>query len=139
MSVLVLDTGTLVALERGTARLRAFLQAASVRKAQLRVPASTLTEFLGHSPKQRRRQADYVASHLRIDPIDEALARRAGALTRRALDRGPKARPGAIDALGVAHAEALEGIFIFEGDRADFEALADASGSVEIVDLADLV
>lgn len=43
-----------------------------------------------------------------------------------------------MDALGVAEAEALDAQFVFDGDRADFEALAQASGSVRIVALAEI-
>lgn len=135
---LVLDTGALVALEREPTRLRTFLRKASEENLRLRAPAPTLTEFLGSAPKERRRNADHVASHLTVDPVDEAAARRAASLTRRALDQDPAARPSAVDALGIARAEAIDGLLVFDGDRADFEALASASGTVGIQDLADL-
>lgn len=57
---------------------------------------------------------------------------------RGAIDEGPRAKPSAVDALGVAEAEALEAHFVFDGDRAHFEALAQASGSVRIAALAQI-
>ncbi len=135
---LVLDTGALVALEREPTRLRTFIRKASEENLRLRAPAPTLSVFLGNAPKQRRRSADHLASGLTIDPVDEAMARRAAALTRVALDQAPKTRPSAIDALGIARAEALDGLLVFDGDRADFEALAAASGAVGIQALSEL-
>lgn len=135
----VLDTGALVALERDARRLRAFLQAADTQNATLRTSAPTLAEFLGNAPAERRRQAEHVASYLEVDPSDEAMARRGAVLMREAMDKAPDSRPSAVDALGLVDAEALEGLLVYDGDRSDFEALAQASGSARIVALAELV
>jgi predicted nucleic acid-binding protein len=80
-----------------------------------------------------------VASHFAVSAVDEPLARRAAALIRAALDAGGRARPSAVDALVAANAEAIAAAVVFDGDRHDFEALADASAALEIRELGDLV
>lgn len=138
LSAWVLDTGALVALQRDRGRLLAVLDAAADVKLKLRAPAVVLTEFLGGSPRRLRPAADHVASYLEVDTVDEPLARRASVLLRRSLDSGGGGRPSAVDALVAAHAEALAGWLVYDGDRADFEALAAASGSIELRELQDV-
>ncbi len=139
MKTLVFDTGALVALERDHVRLVALLDTAIKRHMRLRTTAPVLTEFLGAAPRARRESATYASSHLRIGTVDEDLARRAAYLRQRALDRSTgRTRPSAIDALVVADAEAETGVVVFDGDRGDFAALADASGDLEIKELAEL-
>jgi predicted nucleic acid-binding protein len=138
LSAWVLDTGALVALQRDRPRLLALLEAADQLGLRLRAPAPILTEFLGRSPRSLRRAADHMASHLEIGTVDELLARRAAQLQRRALDAGGRGDPSAIDAIVAADAEAVEGWLIHDGDRLDLQALADASGSVELRQLREL-
>lgn len=139
MTAWVIDTGALVALQRERRRLLALLDAADARGLQLRAPAPVLTEFLGRSPRNLRRAADHVSSHLEVSTVGELLARRAAFLQRAAFDAGGRADPSAIDAIVAADAEAIGGWLIHDGDRADFEALADASGLIEVKQLRELV
>lgn len=135
---LVLDSGALVALQRDLGRLRALIRLAHEEERTLRTTAPVLTEFLGHSPRRLRHSAAYVMSHLETSAVDERLARRAAALMHEALDAAGRAGPGAIDALVAAEAEDAEATIVFDGDRADLEALARACGGVEIKALSDL-
>ncbi len=135
---LVLDTGALIALQRDLGRLRALIRRAAEGDRELRTSSPVITEFVGGSPRALRRAAEYVSAHLEIAPVDEALARRAASLTQAARDAGPRAAPSAVDALVAAEAEERSGAVLFDGDRADFEALARASGELEIVALSDL-
>lgn len=79
-----------------------------------------------------------MASAFAVGGVDEPRARRAAALMRGAMDEAPRAKPGVVDALGVAEAEALQAHLVFDSDQADFEALAQASGSVRIAALAEI-
>lgn len=135
----VLDTGALVALQRDRRLLRALLRAAYEHGISLRTSAPVLTEFLGGSPRRLRASADHLSSYLDVGPVDEALARRAAALQRASLDAGARRKPGAIDALVAAEAEANGSWLIIDGDRAAFQALSDASGAVELRELSQLV
>lgn len=101
--------------------------------------AAALTEFLGGSPRELRSAGDWVASLFRIESVDEGLARRAATLMRGALDAAPAASPGPIDALVAAEAERRQGKVVIAGDRADFAALAAASGRFEVIDLEALI
>lgn len=135
---LVLDTGALVALQRDQRRLRALVKLAQEESRILRTTAPVLTEFLGRSPRELRRAAAYVSSHLEASSVDETLARRAALLLRAVLDAGGRADPSAIDALVAAEAEDKTAAIVFEGDRADLIALAQASGVIELRELTEL-
>ena len=135
----VLDTGALAALQRDRKRLLALLDLSSEESRKLRTTAPVVTEFLGHSPRGRRAAGEHVLSHLAVASVEGARARRAAALIHSVLDAGGRARPSAIDALVTAEAEATAAAVVFDGDRADFEALAEASGAVELRELEDLV
>lgn len=115
-----------------------FLQIAAKRQYILRVPAPALTEFLGGSPRALRAAADYAASRVRVSPVDEPLARRAARLQRSAIDAGARRLPGPIDALVAASAESPGDVLVFDGDRADFEALGRVSGRIELRELREI-
>lgn len=132
------DTGALVAMQRDLSRLRALLQLAREEERALWISPPVLTEFLGRSPRELRRAAVYVSSQLEATSVDETLARRAAALMQATLDAGGGADPSVIDALVAAEAEHKGAALVFDGDRADLEALALASGSVEIKALSEL-
>lgn len=104
----------------------------------LRTAAPVLVEFLGGSPRRLRAGAQYLSSFLEIGPVDEALARRAAALRQRALDLAPEADPSAIDALVATEAERADATLVIDGDRAGFDALAEASGVLQVRDLTAL-
>ena len=138
MTGLVLDTSALIGLQRDLRRLRVLIRIASEDERSLRTTAPAITEFLGGTRGGARPAAQYVASKLGISPVDDTLARRAAALMQGALDAGGRARPSAIDALVAAEAERTRDAVVFDGDRADFEALADASGDLDLKPLAAL-
>ena len=139
MRTLIFDTGALVALEQSRVRLLALMETAAVRRYRLRTTAPVLTEFLGAAPRASRESAPYTSSHFRIGSVNEERARRAAFLRQDALDKSVgKAKPSAIDALVVAEAEAEEGVVVFDGDRADFETLSQAAGTVEIKPLSEI-
>lgn len=138
MKGLVLDTGALIALERDQSRLRTLLEQVRDRHYELRTTAPVLTEFLGGSPRARRPAAEYVCSKVRVAVVDEGLARRAARLRQLALDGASRASPDAIDALVSTEAETEAVALIIDGDRADFDALADASGAITVFDLAEI-
>lgn len=134
----MLDSGALVALQRDPKRLRALVQLAHQEGRTLRTSAPVITEFLGRSPRRLRGSADYVASRLTASDVNEALARRAATLIQSVLDAGGHADPSAIDGLVAAEAEAATAGLVFDGDQRDFEALAAASGAIELIDLEAL-
>ena len=138
MRAYVLDTGALIALQRNRARLRDVLRASTELGYELRTSAPVVTEFLGGSPPALRAAGEYVCARLRVGPVDEALARRAAALTQSAARAAPRSRPSAVDALVAAEAERTAGVLVIEGDRKDFEALSDASRAFDLVELSDL-
>lgn len=135
----VLDTGALVALQRDRRRLIALVMLARQESRALRTSAPVITEFLGHSPRRLRLAGEYVISRFSRADATETLARRAAVLIQAAIDDGGSARPSAIDALVAAEAEATDAGLVFDGDDADFEALARASGALEIQKLSELV
>jgi predicted nucleic acid-binding protein len=105
MPGLTLDTGALIALERGDKRMRARLLAAEQDGERITVPAAVLSEWWqGDSDRQR---AILVA--VDVEPVAEEIGKLAGeAMT---------ARPGAnaIDALVMASA-ALRGDVVYTSD-----------------------
>lgn len=135
----VLDTGALIALQRDRERLLALVKLAREEGRALRTSAPVLTEFLGHSRPERRLAGEYVSSRLSASDVSEQRARRAAALIQHARDVDPRARPSAVDALVAADAEATEAAVVFDGDRRDFESLANASGRLDLRELRDLV
>jgi predicted nucleic acid-binding protein len=135
----MLDSGALAALQRDRTRLLALVDLAHAEGRTLRTSVVVVTEFLGYSPRALRLAGEYVLSRLSVSPLAEPRARRAAALIHAALDDDGRARPSAIDAIVAAEAEARDAALMFDGDRRDFEALAEASGQLEIEALADLV
>lgn len=90
------------------------------------------------SPPSRRGLASFVLSHLAVTNIDEALARRSAGLLQAVHDSKATARPSVVDGLVAAESERENVHLVFDGDRADFEALASASGRIDLVELRDL-
>lgn len=135
----VFDTGALVALQRDLSALAALLKRAYEKERRLVVSAAVLAEFLGYSPRRLKASGEYVASHFQVADATEEHALRAALLIRGALNAGGKSRPSAVDALTAALAEATGAAIVYQGDRQDFEALAAASGQLEIQELRQLV
>lgn len=134
----VLDTTALVALERDRTKALHVLKEIDVRGVALRIPAPVLTEFLGGARPERRAGATWIASALRVTPVDERQARRAALLQQRASDAAPRAHPSSIDALVAAEAERAEALLIVDGDAEDFSALAFVSGAFRVALLSEL-
>ncbi|MDE3113845.1 MAG: PIN domain-containing protein [Chloroflexota bacterium] len=138
MTDYVLDTTALVALERDRTKAVNVLAEIDLLGVALRTPAPALTEFLGGARPGRRAGATWIASALRVTPVDERQARRAALLQQRAKDAVPRAHPSAIDALVAAEAERAEALLIIDGDAEDFAALASVSGAFRVARLSEL-
>jgi predicted nucleic acid-binding protein len=119
---LVLDTGALIALERGDPRARAQLAAATRRGYAVVVPVLVLMEALEHArPPERLNQVlAALDAELALAP---AVARQVAGLKRRA------GVTSDADAIVVLEALAVPGSAILTGDPDDIHALLDASGS----------
>jgi predicted nucleic acid-binding protein len=81
---ITLDTGALIAIERGDPRLQALLDEATTNGADIAVPAGVVAAAWRESARQAR-----LSRFLRLDvvttvPLDEAEARATGALCGRA-------------------------------------------------------
>jgi predicted nucleic acid-binding protein len=81
---ITLDTGALIAIERGDPRLQALLDEAATNGADIAVPAGVVAQAWRASARQAR-----LSRFLRLDvvttvPLDEAEARATGALCGRA-------------------------------------------------------
>lgn len=114
---LVLDTGAVIGLSRGNARLRAVLDAAHRAGADVRVPMVVVAEATrGHGPRDA---ATNLVLH-RLEPhplLTEPTARRAGALLARA------GTANTIDALVAAEAVAHAPAVVITGDVDDLRQL----------------
>lgn len=123
---LVLDTGALIALERGDARARAQLAAAASRGYVAAVPVLVMMEGLdGARPAARMNR---VLASLDGDvALVPAIARQAPGLRHRA------GVASITDAVLVLEALAVPGSVILTGDPGDIHALLEASGSAGTV------
>jgi len=139
VSEVVFDTGALVRLQREGGTLRNLIETAREEEVSLVVSAATLTEFLGGSPRRQRGAADWIASHFETAAVTEAVARRGATLMRLARDASRSASPGPIDALAATEGERRGAHVVVSGDRADFDALAAASGRFRVIDLDALL
>lgn len=122
MAGLTLDTGALVAVERGDAAVREWLSRAARSPQPPTVPTVVLTEAW-----RGGRQA-LIARLLRnceIEPLDERLARRAGELLGRTGTDDP------VDAI-VAQSAARRGDVVLTSDPGDMQRLADDLGSIRV-------
>jgi predicted nucleic acid-binding protein len=123
---LVLDTGALIALERGDARARAQLAAASRRGFVVVVPVLVVMEAMEHARSSVRLNQVLAAldGELALQP---AIARQVAGLKHRAGVRSDT------DAVVVLEALAVPGSAILTGDTDDIHALLEASGSPGVV------
>lgn len=120
---LTLDAGALIALERGTARIKAVLRRALEREATITVPSVVIAQAWrgGH-----RRWIDELRPGVVIEPVDEAYALAAGELLART---GTK---DAIDAI-VAVGAARRGDVVVTSDPQDLLRLVDDASGVRVV------
>lgn len=113
MISITLDTGALIALERGAKRIRSLLLGAQEQRAVVTVPAVVLAEWWRTDSRRNR----LMLSGFTIEPTTERLARIAG----EAMAEVPAAT--VIDAIVMASA-AQRGDTVFTSDLDDLERLA---------------
>lgn len=80
---LTLDTGALLALERGDARVRALLRRASEAGAALDVPAGVVAQAWRGGPRQARVARLLGDPSVRVPPLEDVTARAVGLLCGR--------------------------------------------------------
>jgi predicted nucleic acid-binding protein len=122
---LVLDSGAVIALSRGSERARAFVASARESGSEVFIPSVVLAEVLRGSPRdapinQFLKAVDSFVS------ADEQIGRKAGALL------GAGRSTATIDALVVASALALGGGRILTGEVKDVTVLARAAPGVSV-------
>jgi predicted nucleic acid-binding protein len=119
---LVLDTGALIALERGDPRARAQLGAASRRGYAIVVPVLVVMEALEHARSPARLNRVLAALDAEL-PLLPATAREVAGL------KGRAGVASGTDAVVVLEALAIPGSAILTGDPDDIHALLEVSGS----------
>lgn len=119
---LVLDTGALIALERGDPRARAQLGAAVRRGYAIVVPVLVVMEALDGARSPARLNQVLAALDAEL-PLLPAIAHQVAGLKRRAGVHGDA------DASVVLEALAVPGSAILTGDPADIGALLEVSGA----------
>ena len=119
---ITLDTGALVAIERGRQRGSQLLELAKQRLAVLAVPVPVVVEWWRGRTDVRERILDVV----NVAPLSLSVAKSAGL----ALTKVPEAT--AIDAIVMAFA-ASRGDVVFTGDRDDLERLRAFFPSVRVL------
>lgn len=80
---LTLDTGALLALERGDAKVRALLQRALERRLTLAVPAGVVAQAWREGPRHARLARLLEDPHVAVPPLDDTVARAVGLLCGR--------------------------------------------------------
>lgn len=123
MAGLTLDTGALIAVDRGDDRIRAWL-AAALRRGELpTVPAVAVAESWCDGSRQGR-LARFLA-RVEVEPLDQDLAQRAGELQARTSTDDP------VDAV-VAVSAAARGDQVLTSDPDDMQLLADDLRSIKV-------
>ncbi|MCP9488611.1 MAG: PIN domain-containing protein [Solirubrobacteraceae bacterium MAG38_C4-C5] len=120
---MTLDSGALIAYERGERRAGSLIDAERRRRRAVTVPTAVLTEVWRGGPRQhclQRLLADCV-----IAPLDERLARHAGELMGRTGTDDP------VDAI-VAQSAARRGDVVLTSDPDDLQRLADELGTIRV-------
>ncbi|MGI8439652.1 MAG: PIN domain-containing protein [Thermoleophilaceae bacterium] len=111
-----LDTGALIAIERGDRRLQALLDEATVAGAEIAVPAGVVAQAWRGSRRQARVARFLALSTVATVPLDEPEARATGALC------GQAGTSDVVDASIVICARA-RGHAVVTGDPDDLAAL----------------
>lgn len=119
MAGLTLDAGPLIAWERGSVAMVALLDEATAARRSLTVPAVVVAEVWRGGPRSARLAR--LLRTCRVEPVDEGLARVAGALL--AASRSSQT----VDALVVATAR-RRGEAVLTADLNDVMPLADVAG-----------
>jgi predicted nucleic acid-binding protein len=79
-----LDTGALIAIERGDRRMQALLDEAHLAGAHLTIPAGVLAQAWRGTPRQARLARLLSLPTVTVAPLDESTAKAAGVLCGRA-------------------------------------------------------
>ena len=80
----VLDTGALIAVERGDRRMQALLDEAHAAGVELTIPAGALAQSWRGTARQVRLARLLRLDNVRVSPLDESTAKAAGVLCGRA-------------------------------------------------------
>ncbi len=116
MAGATLDTGALIAIERGDRRVQALLDEAAAAGAALAVPAGVVAQAWRGSRRQARLARFLALAAVTVVPLDELQARAAGAVC---------GRSGTIDVVdaSVVICARSRGHAVVTGDRDDLVAL----------------
>lgn len=120
----VLDTGALIAHERGARRMELLLEGADQESREIWVPAVVVAQFWRDGSRQVL-LARLLAGAI-VDPVDDEPARRAGELL------GRTGTPDVVDGI-VACIAARERATIITSDPDDLQRLADELGDVRVL------
>ncbi len=120
---MTLDSGALIAVERGDRPTVRFIEAMLRRGRHVTVPAPVLTEVWRGSPQQHH--VSRLLAGCSIEPLDERLARAAGELLGRTGTDDP------VDAI-VAQSAARRGDVVLTSDPDDLQRLADDLGTIRV-------
>ena len=120
---MTLDSGALLAVERGDTRVRGFIEAAMHRRWEIFVPTPVLTEVWRGG--RRQREMALLLARCMLEPLDERLARQAGELMGRTGTDDP------VDAI-VAQSAARRGDVVLTSDPHDLQPLADDLGTIRV-------
>lgn len=125
-ATVVLDTGALIAVERGTDRWRSLMRRLSLRKIIFALPAGALAQAWRGGSKQARLARFLSDKRIRHAPVDHVVARAAGVLLGRArLD-------DAVDASVVICARSRGAVMVVTSDPDDLKRL-DATLPIETI------
>jgi predicted nucleic acid-binding protein len=120
-----LDAGAVIAYQRGEAWMRAAVRAAIRGEAELTIPATVLAESWRGSTREHGHWSSALIGSSVVEPLTEALAKRAGELVGR-VDGAT-----AIDAT-VAVSAAQRGDTVLTSDPHDLQRLADDLGTIRV-------
>lgn len=128
---IILDSGALSAFASEKGRLRLILRRAIAFGAKVCVPSPVIAETTtGFGPRDTK--TNRVLKECDVIPLDEHLARAAGALRYR------RPKTGTIDAMIVACADAIPGSVVVTGDVDDLRELAAERNLSKVIDLSGI-
>ena len=116
MAGVTLDTGALIAIDRGDRRLQALLEEAAAHGAGVAVPAGVVAQAWRAAPRQARLSRFLRLAEVTVVPLNAAEARAAGALC------GHAGTTDVVDASVVVCARS-RGHAVITGDTGDLAAL----------------
>ena len=117
MRSLTLDTGALIALERGEKRMHVISKAARLAETVMIAPAPVITQWWRGSQRSGRHSPREILKTIHVEPVDARLAKIAG----EAIAATPSTKD-AVDAIVMASA-AQRGDIVYTSDLGDLELL----------------